>query len=84
MKIVKNSYKSILIIAAAAIAAFAVNHFLVSAVRIVGNSMQPVLNKNDWVLVSRLPFEPEYGDIVIFQKPDVTDEAIVKRIIGVP
>lgn len=45
MKIVKNSYKSILIIAAAAIAAFAVNHFLVSAVRIVGNSRQPVLNK---------------------------------------
>ncbi len=73
-----------MLISAASIAAFAVNCFIASVVRIVGNSMQPVLNKNDWVLVSRLPFEPECGDIVIFRKPDVSDETIVKRIIGVP
>ena len=84
MRSLKNSYRSVFIIVAAVSAALAVDHFIFSAVRIVGNSMQPTLEKNDWVLVSRLPFEPAYGDIVVFRKKDVSDETIVKRIIGIP
>ena len=84
MKSLKKSYRSVLMIVTAVVAAFAVNHFIFSAVRIVGNSMQPTLEKNDWVIVSRLPFEPSYGDIVVFKKKDVSGETLVKRIIGIP
>ena len=84
MKFLRNSYRSLLIVVTAVAAALAVNHFIFSTVRIVGNSMQPTLEKNEWVLVSRLPFEPAYGDIVIFKKKDVSSETLVKRIIGIP
>lgn len=68
-------------------AAFVISRNWISAVRIVGDSMRPTLEKNDWVLVDPGAYgksSPERGDIVIFRKPEVTEEILVKRIIGIP
>ena len=83
----KGDYKALVIIAGALLAAFIVNSFLITVVRIVGDSMQPTLYENNWFLVDRIAYinsEPEYGDIIIFKKQDVTGGVIVKRVIGTP
>ena len=54
-------------------------------VRILGNSMQPVLDGEDVVLVNRLAYDvgkPERFDIVAFEREDGTKN--VKRILGLP
>lgn len=54
-------------------------------VPVSGNSMQPVLNADDVVLVNRLAYdvgEPERFDIVVFEREDRKKN--VKRVIGLP
>lgn len=50
-----------------------------------GNSMQPVLNADDVVLVNRLAYDmgkPQRYDIVVFDRED--HKKNVKRVIGLP
>lgn len=61
--------------------AFMVSQFFVSAVRVVGPSMEPALRENDWLLLQRRA-DPAPGDIVVLRKPEVTAQPIVKRIAG--
>ena len=52
--------------------------------KISGNSMQPLLNRGDIVLVNRIfryLKEPERGDLIVFQDENGT---FIKRIIGLP
>lgn len=52
-----------------------------------GGFHEPHPEKNDWVLVAPGAYgkdSPQRGDIVLFRKPDVTEETLVKRIIGIP
>lgn len=54
-------------------------------VLVSGNSMQPVLNADDVVLVNRLAYDvgkPERFDIVVFERED--HKKNVKRVIGLP
>lgn len=54
-------------------------------VRISGNSMQPLLEASDVVLVNRLAYDlgkPKRFDVVVFQKEDEKNN--VKRVIGLP
>lgn len=54
-------------------------------VPVSGNSMQPVLNADDVVLVNRLAYDvgkPERFDIVLFERDD--HKKNVKRVIGLP
>lgn len=48
-----------------------------------GNSMVPTLHDGDILLLSHAFYEPDYGDIIVFQQPD---EGVnyVKRVIGMP
>lgn len=65
---------------------FAIN--AVSArVRVDGFSMVPTLQNGEYVLVNRLAFRnklPEYGDIIVFASPQVSDLDLIKRVIGLP
>lgn len=65
---------------------FAIN--AVSArVRVDGFSMVPTLQDGEYVLVNRLAFRnklPEYGDIIVFVSPQVSDLDLIKRVIGLP
>jgi signal peptidase I len=74
-------------VAVALLLAFIVNAFFYSNTRVVGNSMAPLLQENNWIIVDRRAYRqtsPAFGDIVVVRKPDVTGEPIIKRIIGLP
>lgn len=79
--------KILLWIGAALLAAFLVSRFIVSGCRVVGPSMEPALSENSWVLLSRScrwGASPARGDIIVFEKPQVTRGSIVKRVVAVP
>ncbi len=87
LKSIKGKCKYLLIIFIALLTALLLNAFVVLNTRIIGKSMYPLLNQNDWVFVNRIAFvncEPSFGDIVVLKKPDLTNETIIKRIIGTP
>ncbi len=72
------------VVTAIALAWFLV-YGLCGQVRIDGNSMQPLLNARDVVLVNRLAYhvgKPGRFDVVVFQRDDKKNN--VKRVIGLP
>lgn len=85
--ILKGNFRFLSIIFTALLIALLLNTFVVSNTRIIGESMSPLLNQNDWVIVNRLAFlncDPTFGDVVVLKKSDITNETIIKRIIGTP
>ncbi|NLX78749.1 MAG: signal peptidase I [Clostridiales bacterium] len=61
---------------------FIVFTFLFRMVDVDGDSMLNTLSDGDWLCISSLYFEPEYGDIVIISRENTNEPPIVKRIIG--
>lgn len=61
---------------------------LVSArVRVEGFSMQPTLQNNQYVLVSRLAYQKgsfQRGDVIIFRPPMYPEESFWRRLVGFP
>ena len=61
---------------------------------VTGSSMQPTLNrkggnKSDIAYVNKLDHDYEYGDIVVIDLVDVigyvvSDEIVIKRVVGLP
>ena len=54
---------------------------------VVGNSMSPILNSGDVVLMNRFVYDlgkPHRFDITVFRSDDTDDEWNIKRIIGLP
>jgi signal peptidase I len=49
---------------------------------VVGESMLPNLNNNDWLAVSATLIKPQRGDVVIISQPNAHNEPLVKRIIA--
>jgi signal peptidase I len=63
-----------------------VRPFVVEAYRIPTESMVPTLEVSDRVLASKFIyriFEPERGDIVVFDSVDEDDQTLIKRVVGV-
>lgn len=56
--------------------------FFVRLVDVVGSSMHPTLEGGDKMVVSNLFYTPKQGDIIVFQKDDYADYALVKRVIA--
>lgn len=57
--------------------------FLFRIVGVDGESMMPTLKHKDWLVISNLFYEPEYGDIVVLSKDSFLDgKMIVKRVIA--
>lgn len=72
------------IVVVMALAWFLVYEFAIQ-IPVSGNSMQPILDANDVVLVNRLAYDigaPERFDIVVFEREDKKKN--VKRVIGLP
>lgn len=62
-------------------------HFTVQNYLVDGNSMQPSLNNNQYVLVNKLAYlfhPPERGDVIVFHWPVDTNKDLIKRVIGIP
>ena len=56
--------------------------FFVRLVDVVGSSMHPTLEDGDKMVVTNLFYKPKQGDIIVFQKDDYADYALVKRVIA--
>ena len=64
-----------------------VRTFLFENYRVVGQSMVPSLQNNQFLVVSKLDYrlhEPRRGDIIVFRDPFDPERKLIKRIIGLP
>lgn len=67
----------------AVVLALLVRNFIFTVVRVDGQSMEPTLQHNDRMIVWRLGYEAEAGDIVIFNPPSYPKNTYwVKRVIA--
>lgn len=71
----------ICIVAAVAIALF-LRNFVVTFARVDGPSMNQTLNHNDSLIVLRLGYQPEAGDVIIFNPENGSAAPYIKRIIA--
>ena len=77
-----NVYEWIQCIIMALIVCVVVFVFIVRLVDVVGSSMYPTLENGDKMIVTDVFYKPKYGDIVVFQKDEYADYALVKRVIA--
>ena len=75
-------YDFVSIICTALVVIMVVFTFFFRFVGVVGDSMNPTLYENDWLLVRAINNEYEYGDIIISTQPNAFNEPIVKRVIA--
>ncbi|MBN1139958.1 MAG: signal peptidase I [Anaerolineae bacterium] len=64
-----------------------VRTFLFETYRVVGQSMEPTLQQDQRLIVSKLSYrlhEPQRGDIVVFHDPHDSSRNLIKRIVGLP
>jgi len=71
------------------VALFFLIHFSVQRAVVEGSSMEPSLQNDQVLLISKLAYkfgEPERGDIIIFPPPHILnpEKDYIKRIIGLP
>ena len=56
--------------------------FAFRIIGVEGESMVPTLHDQDWMVISKLFYEPKQGDIVVLTKKEFMEQPIVKRIIA--
>lgn len=66
----------------AALAAILIVNFVFNMVRVDGQSMEPSLQHNDYLFVWQLGYNPDHGDIVIFNPVGDPEKYYVKRVIA--
>jgi signal peptidase I len=79
-------YVVIDVLLAALISFFLIN-YIVSAFKIEGDSMRPLLRDRERVLISKLAVKKSSlrrYDVVVLYKPDEPETSLIKRIIGMP
>lgn len=86
MKIAKEIVSWVLTIVVAFLFAILISGFVFQQTQVQGKSMEPTLQDNDKVFVSKLVniinYEPEYGDIVIIDSRIDTPRKITDDLIG--
>ncbi len=71
----------------AALISFFLINYVVSAFKVEGDSMRPLLRDQERVLISKLAARKgnlHRFDIVVLYKPDEPDKSLIKRIVGLP
>jgi len=64
-----------------------VRSFLFENYRVVGRSMDPTLENNQYLAVGKLGYRlhaPQRGDIIVFRDPREDGRKLIKRVIGLP
>lgn len=81
--IASNAFELVSVFVSALVVIAVVFVFFVRPVGVSGSSMVPTLNGGDWLLITPLYDETEYGDIIVSYPPSVFDEPLIKRVIAV-
>ncbi len=66
---------------------FAIINTLTARIRVDGQSMEPTLHSNEFVIVNRLAYrlgQPKIGDVIVFHPPTDPEQEYIKRVIGLP
>jgi signal peptidase I len=61
--------------------------FAIQTVHVIGLSMYPTLNDNDYLIANKLDYRlhgPQRGDIIIMRDPFDSSKDFIKRVIGLP
>jgi len=80
----------VVVVAGAIIVALVIKTFVMQAFFIPSESMEPLLEKGDRVLVNKLSYhlhDINRGDVVVFERPEDSNAEIkdlIKRVIGLP
>ena len=69
-------------IVSALVAAILIFTFFARTITVVGSSMVPTLEEGNLLIVSKLFYQPKYGDIVVLRKESFMTDPIVKRVIA--
>ncbi len=83
MRLLREVLETVLL---TAIIYLAVN-FATSRYRVEGDSMQPTMKPDQYVLVDKISYrlgEPQRGDIVVFRFPFSSQRDFIKRVVGLP
>lgn len=83
-----------LLIGGALVFAIFINQFIFQSYEVDGSSMEPSLQHKDRLIIWKLPrtwaritnndYSPQRGDVIVFHKPDGSEEQLIKRVIGLP
>ncbi len=66
----------------AVLLAFVIKTFVFGVVRVEGESMEPTLQTNDRMILWKLGYEPEHGDIIVFSNTSTDGNPYIKRVIA--
>ncbi len=80
----KEIFEWVQAIVVAIVIAMAIRTFVFTLVNVDGQSMEPTLHDRDRLVVTRLAYTPEKGDIIIFRPDCDPDRPYVKRVIAMP
>lgn len=88
MKTTKGLIRDLLeSIVPAVLIALLLNFFVVQPTKVRGQSMEPTLHTDEYLLVEKISYHvhaPRRGDVVVFRYMGDESENFIKRVIGVP
>jgi signal peptidase I len=74
-------------VAVLALGLYLVINFAIQTVHVIGLSMFPTVNDQDYLIASKIDYRlhpPQRGDIIIMRDPNDSSKDFIKRIIGLP
>lgn len=84
----KEIFADIMMVILVVAAAMLIEKVIIMPTRVIGTSMYPTLNDNDFLVINRLSYtveNPERFDIIVFEEESQEeDEYLIKRVIGLP
>ncbi len=80
----KEIFEWVQAIVIAVVIALVIRTFVFSLIKVNGQSMYPTLHHDDRLIVVKLMYKPNHGDIIILNPPEKKRGPFVKRVIALP
>lgn len=64
-----------------------IRYFVFQPFIVRGSSMEPNFQDADYLIVDQMTYrfsDPQRGDVIVFENPDISDKKYIKRVIGLP